>query len=73
MPRRANGVGRMRQSALAQAQRKQAIVQTQQKLSCVSAPVLPIEDRDYPIIRNSPGVLQLFQLGRNIFLQPKAC
>lgn len=60
-------------AALAQAQRKQAIALTQQKLSCVSAPVLPIEDRDYPVIRNDPGVLRLFQFGRNIFLQPKAC
>jgi hypothetical protein len=58
---------------LAQAMRKSAIVQTQQKLSCISAPVLPIEDRTYGIIRNHPGVVSVPALDRPVFLAPRAC
>jgi hypothetical protein len=58
---------------LAAAQRKHAIVQTQQKVSCISAPVLPVEDRDYPLLREHRSVLQVITPGRDIFLAPRGC
>jgi anti-sigma factor RsiW len=60
--------------ALAQAVRKQAVVLTQAKLSCVASPVMPHQDRDYYVIHQYPQVFHLFMpVPRVIQTRPSAC